>query len=71
LSPSERRISLETGAGQIIQQHLEAGIEQVSPTGHQMVEQRLLVLQQMVVAGGQLVDLDQPEIRTQQACPRA
>ena len=39
-------ITLEVSAGQIIEQHLEAGVKQVAPATHQMIEQRLFVLEQ-------------------------
>lgn len=41
-----RRIARKISAGQIIEQDLEAGIEQITPAAHQMIEQRLFVLQQ-------------------------
>src|SRR3984893_11287773 len=42
----KRRIRLEIGAGQIIEQHVIADVEQISPSSHQMIEDRLLVAQQ-------------------------
>jgi hypothetical protein len=46
----ERRIGLKVGAGQIVQQHLEAHVEQVPPALGEMTEQGTLVLEQPVVA---------------------
>jgi len=44
----ERRIGLQVRARQIVQQHLEAGVEQIAPAPHQMIEHRRLVLQKPV-----------------------
>jgi hypothetical protein len=67
----ERRIGLEIGAGQIVQQHVEAGVEQVAPARDQMLEQRVLVCQQQIMTGIELVDLGQGKIRAQQIRQRA
>src|SRR5437016_2643688 len=40
----KRRIRLEVGARQIIEQHVVADVEQIAPPSHQVVEYRLLVL---------------------------
>ena len=62
----ERRIRLEVGARQIIEQHIVADVEQIAPPSHQMIEDRLLVGQQSVMTAIQLVDLGQPGILAQQ-----
>ena len=67
----EWRSCLEVGAGQIIKQYVEAGVEQIAPAPHQVIEHRLLVLQQPVVAAIQLVALRQPRILTQKIGKRA
>ena len=65
----KRRLRLEVGAGQIVEQDVEAGIEQVPPPARQMIEQRLLVLQQTIMAAVELVDFRQAEIGAQQIEP--
>jgi hypothetical protein len=67
----ERRIGLEVGAGQVIKQHIEAGVEQIPPARDQMLEQGVFVLQQQIVTGIELVDLGQGEVRPQQIRQRA
>src|SRR3982074_1892785 len=52
----------EIGAGQIVEQHIEADVEQVAPAPDQMIEQGLLVFEQPVVTAIQLVDFGQPEV---------
>ncbi len=59
-------VDLEIGAGQIIEQHIEAGVEQVAPASDQVREQRVLVLEQPVVTGIELVRLGQTKIAAQQ-----
>src|SRR5580692_13197752 len=54
------------GAGQIIEQHIEADVEQVAPAPDQMIEQGLLVFEQPVVTAIQLVDFGQPEVFAEQ-----
>jgi hypothetical protein len=54
------------GAGQIVQQHIEGGVEQIPPACHQVLEHRLLVREQPVMAAVKLVDVRQRRIRTQQ-----
>jgi hypothetical protein len=58
----KRRLGLEIGAGQIVEQQIETGVEQVAPAARQMIEQRLFVRQQMIVAAIELVDLGQAEV---------
>jgi hypothetical protein len=67
----KRRIGLEIGAGQIVKQHIEAGVEQVPPALDQVIEQRLLVRPQPVVTGIELVDLRKSQVRAQQIRQRA
>jgi hypothetical protein len=62
----KRRIGLEIGAGQIVEQHIEANVEQVAPAPDQMIEQGLLVFEQPVVTAIQLVDFGQPEVFAEQ-----
>src|SRR6266446_808880 len=62
----KRRIGLEIGAGQIVEQHIEADVEQVAPAPDQMIEQGLLVFEQPVVTAIQLVDFGQPEVFAEQ-----
>ena len=50
-----RRINLEIGAGQIVEQHIEAGVEHIPPAARQVAEQFLLILKQPVVTGIKLV----------------
>jgi hypothetical protein len=45
----QRRIDLKVSGREVIQQHIEADVEQIAPTAHQMIEQRRLVLEQQVV----------------------
>jgi hypothetical protein len=66
-----RRVDLEISTGQIVEQHIEIGVEQVAPALRQMREQRLLVGQQKVMAGIQLVRLRQSKIRPQQVAHSA
>ena len=67
----EWRIGLEVGAGQVVQQHVEASVEQVPPPRHQVIEQSLFVREQPVVTGVELVDLRQSEVRAEQIRQRA
>jgi hypothetical protein len=59
-------VDLEIGTGQIIEQNVKADVEQVAPAGDQMREQRVLVRQQPVVTGKELVRLGQAKIAAQQ-----
>ena len=63
----KRRIRLEIGARQIVEQHVVADVKQIAPPSHQMVEDRLLVRQQPVVTAVQLVDLGHPGILAQRS----
>src|SRR5205823_13818129 len=49
-----------------IEQHVVADVEQIAPPSHQVIEYRLLVLEQPVMTAIQLVDLGQPGILAQQ-----
>ena len=62
----KRRLGLEIRADQIIEQEIEARVEQVAPALRQMIEQHLLVLQQPIMTATELVDLGEPEIAAQQ-----
>jgi hypothetical protein len=46
-------------ARQVIQQDIEAGVEQIGPAREQVTERRLLVGQQEIVTGAELVGLDE------------
>ena len=59
-------VGLEVGAGQVVQQHLEARTEQLAPAALQELEQLVLVLHQLVQAAVQGVLLGQREVRVQQ-----
>ncbi len=50
-------VDLEIGAGQIVEQHVEIGVEEIAPALRQMGEQRVLVREQQVLAGIELVRL--------------
>ena len=56
---------------EVIQEHIEAGVEQIAPATHQVIEQRLLVLEQPVVTGVERVNVGQRGIGTQQIAQRA
>jgi hypothetical protein len=62
----KRPIRFEIGARQIVEQHVVADVEQVSPPSHQMIEDRLLVGEQSVMTTIQLVDLGEPGILAQE-----
>jgi len=55
----ERRIGLEVGTRQVIQQHLEADVEQIAPATHQMLKQHLLVLKQAPMTAVENVRISQ------------
>lgn len=55
-----RHGGFEVGAGQVIEEHLEAGVEQVAPALAQMPEELLLVRQQQVEAAIERVILRRP-----------
>lgn len=67
----ERRVGLEVGAGEVIQEHIEAGVEQIPPAAHQVIEHRLLVLEQPVVTGIKGVNVGQRGIGPQHIAQRA
>ena len=62
----ERRIALKISRGQVVQQHVEASIEQGLPAIPQKREKRPLVLQQLVQAAVQRVSAHHPRRPTQQ-----
>jgi hypothetical protein len=66
-----RRRRLEIGAGEVVQQNLERGGEQILPARPQMGKQRRLVGQQLVEAAIQRILGDQPIILAQQIRHRA
>jgi hypothetical protein len=61
-----RGIDLEIRTGQIVEQHIEVRVEQVTPSRREMREQRVFVRQQNVMAGVELVRLRQSEVGPQQ-----
>jgi hypothetical protein len=61
-----RGVDLKVSTGQIAEQHSEAGVEQVPPAPDQMRKQGVLVRQQPIVTGVQLVRFGQAEIGAQQ-----
>ncbi len=63
--------SLEVGAGQVIQQHVDAGVEQRLPPLHKMLTKRILVRQHAVQAAVQPVLLRHREVAPQQLVHRA
>ena len=58
----KRRIRLEVCARQVIEQNVVADVEQIAPPRRQVIEDRLLVDQQPVMAAVELVDLGKPRI---------
>ena len=62
----KRRVALEIGAGQVIEQHIKRDIEQVARACGQMREHRRFVLEQPVMAAVELVALGQPGICAQE-----
>ena len=63
---AKRRIGLKVRAGQVVEQHVELDVEQIPPTPDQVIEQRRLVFEQLVVTGVELVALGQARVGTQQ-----
>jgi hypothetical protein len=61
-----RRIALEIGAGQVIQQDLEARTEQAFPARLEKAEERALVRDQLVQAAVQGVRLRHAQVFVQQ-----
>src|SRR5437899_10961012 len=53
----KRRIRLKICARQVIEQHVDADVEQITPPPYQAIKYRLLVGQQPVVTPIQLTDL--------------
>ncbi len=53
----ERRAGFKVSAGQIVEQHVETDVEQVVPALPQVLEQRVLMREQTIMTGIQLVDL--------------
>ena len=66
-----RRIGFEIGAGQIVKQHIEAGVEEIAPAIDKMAEQSLLVGEEKVMAGIELVGLGEAEVTAEQIGQRA
>jgi hypothetical protein len=67
LAQARRRwIALEIGAGQVVEQNIEADGEEAVPTLLQHLEERTLVDQQLVQAAVELVDLDHAEVLAQE-----
>ena len=60
------RIALEIGARQIIEQHVEGDVEEVTPPIRQVIEHRALVLEQPVMTPIERVNIAQRRIRTEQ-----
>ncbi len=59
-------VDLEIGAGQIVEQHVEGSVEQIAPTLGQMREQSLLVSDEPVVTGVELVRFREAEVAAEQ-----
>jgi hypothetical protein len=66
----EEWLSLEIGAGQVVEQDVEAGVEQIAPAADQVIEQCRFVIQQAVVAAVEFVDLRQADIAAEQVGQR-
>ena len=62
----ERRIALEVGAGQVVEQHLVGGVEKIAPSIVQVRKQCLLVIEQAVMAAVESILGGQGEITTQE-----
>ena len=54
----KRRIGLEIGASQIVEQNIELDVEQIPPAPSQMVENGLLVRQQKIMRRVELLGID-------------
>jgi len=59
------RIDLEMPARQVMQQDIEAGVEQISPARNEVTEQRIIVGPQEVVTGIDLVGFGAAKVRHQ------
>jgi hypothetical protein len=55
-------VHLEIGAGQVVEQHVERGVEQIAPALGQMREQSLFVSEQQIMAGIEFVRFRKPEV---------
>jgi hypothetical protein len=55
---AKRRIDLKVRARQVVEQHVEARVEQIPPARRQMIEQRCFVLEQPIVAVVKHVNID-------------
>ena len=65
------RSTLEVGASQIIEQHIELRVEQILPAPGQVIQQRPFMLQEQIVALVEFVALGQlPKVRAQQLTHR-
>jgi hypothetical protein len=60
-----RGVDLEIGAGQIVEQHVEVDVEQITPAGHQMAEQVRFVFQQKIMTGIEFMRFGEAKIRSQ------
>src|ERR1700680_3520471 len=63
---AKRRVGFEVGARQVVEQHVKGDIEQVAPARHQVIKNRLLVLEQPIVTLIKLVNVRYPTIRAKQ-----
>ena len=61
----EWRIAIEVGAGQVLEQHLVGGVEEISPSIVEVGKQRLLVIEQVVMAAVEGILGGQGEVTTQ------
>ena len=59
-------VALEVGAGQVVQQHVELGIEEFAPAPAQEFVQLILVFDEPIQAAVQRVLLGQREVRVEQ-----
>ena len=66
----QRRIGLEVGTGEVIQQHFEADIEEVAPAAGQMSKQSLFVSKQPIMATIQHVWIGEALIGAEQIAQR-
>ena len=58
-------------SGEVVQEHIETGVEHIPPATYQVIEHRLLVLEQPVVTGVERVNVGKRGIGTQQIVQRA
>src|SRR6202022_4256754 len=59
---SDRRIAFEIGTGQIIEENVKLGVEEISPALSQVSKERPFVLQEQVVAFVKSVAFGQAEV---------